>query len=123
MSFSRQLVVGHPRTGFTLLISVIAEMTRHAHHTIPIPGGIELGYIRLTRPDQNALIARFSRTHREEVFGADMLADLHNVRRITRDRLRSYNEERPHDALGSLPPALYREQLLMAKNSTSGLST
>jgi transposase InsO family protein len=25
--------------------------------------------------------------------------------------LLSYNEERPHDALGSIPPAVYRAQL------------
>jgi hypothetical protein len=30
---------------------------------------------------------------------------------------------RPHDALGSLPPARYRERLLAAQDSTSELST
>ncbi|HEV8327366.1 MAG TPA: hypothetical protein VGQ08_07755 [Nitrospiraceae bacterium] len=38
MNFARPLVVGYPRTGFTLLISVIAEITRYAHHSSPIAG-------------------------------------------------------------------------------------
>jgi transposase InsO family protein len=37
------------------------------------------------------------------------------VREITADWLERYNEIRPHDALGSLPPARYRERLLAAE--------
>jgi putative transposase len=36
------------------------------------------------------------------------------VREITTEWLEQYNEIRPHDALGSLPPARYRERLLNA---------
>ena len=55
-------------------------------------------------------------------------ASLHHLdegqkRLITDEWLERYNEIRPHDALGSLPPARYRERLLAAKNSTSELST
>jgi transposase InsO family protein len=45
------------------------------------------------------------------------------VREITDDWLHRYNEIRPHDALGSLPPARYRERLLATQNSTLELST
>nr|MBN2278567.1 transposase [candidate division Zixibacteria bacterium] len=44
------------------------------------------------------------------------------VREITYDRLITYNEQRPHDALGGLPPTVFREQQT-AKNSTFELST
>jgi hypothetical protein len=37
------------------------------------------------------------------------------VREITAEWLERYNEITPHDALGSLPPARYRERLLAAK--------
>ena len=37
-------------------------------------------------------------------------------------RLQSYNEERPHDALENLPPAVFHGRLLTGKNSTSQLS-
>lgn len=50
----------------------------------------------------------------------DSLAD---VQQITDEWLQRYNEIRPHDALGSLPPARYRERLLAMKSSTSELST
>ena len=84
--------------------------------------GVATHYIQPGKPDQNAFIERFNRSYRNEVLDAYVFADLHEVRQITRDWLRSYNEERPHDALGSLPPALYRERLAVI-NSTSELST
>jgi putative transposase len=40
---------------------------------------------------------------------------LEEVREITAERLERYNGIRPNDALGSLPPARYRERLLAAE--------
>jgi hypothetical protein len=48
--------------------------------------------------------------------------EAYEVREITHQWLQSYKQERPHDALGSLPPAVFREKLLAGKNSTSELS-
>ena len=49
---------------------------------------------------------------REEVLSAHLFESIADVQEITDDWLRRYNEIRPHDALGSLPPARYREKLL-----------
>lgn len=84
---------------------------------------IELRFIEPGEPNQNAYIERFNRTYRQEVLNAYLFENLDQVREISSQWLRIYNEERPHDALGSLPPALYREQVVAAKNSTSELST
>jgi len=84
---------------------------------------IELRFIEPGEPNQNAYIERFNRTYRDEVLNAYLFENLDQVREISSQWLRVYNEERPHDALGSLPPALYREQVVAAKNSTSDLST
>ena len=84
---------------------------------------IDLRFIQPGKPDENAYIERFNRTYREEVLSAYLFDSLAEVRDITADWLERYNEIRPHDALGSLPPARYRERLLAAKNSTSELST
>ncbi|HEX9672864.1 MAG TPA: integrase core domain-containing protein [Burkholderiales bacterium] len=72
--------------------------------------------------DHTAFSERFNRSYRDEVLDAYVFADLRDVRQISREWLRTCNEERSHDSLGSLPPALYRERLA-AKQSTSELST
>jgi putative transposase len=76
---------------------------------------IAIRFIQPGKPDQNAYIERFKRTYREEVLSAYLFDSLNEVREITGDWLERYNEIRPHDALGSLPPARYRERLLAAE--------
>jgi len=78
---------------------------------------IELRYIQSGKPNQNAFIERFNRTYRNEVLSAYLFEDLDQVREITLGWMREYNEERPHDALGKIPPAVYR-RTLEARNST-----
>ena len=76
---------------------------------------IKLRFIQPGKPDQNAYIERSNRTYREEVLSANLFDSLDEVREITADWLDRYNEIGPHDALGSLPPARYRKQLLEAR--------
>ena len=76
---------------------------------------IELRFIQPGKPDQNACIERFNRTCREEVLSAYLFDSLDQVRDIIAEWLEQYNEIRPHDALGTLPPARYRERLVAAE--------
>ncbi len=76
---------------------------------------IDIRYIQPGKPDQNAFIERFNRSYREEVLSAHLFESIADVQEITDNWLKRYNEIRPHDALGSLPPARYREKLLEAE--------
>jgi len=76
---------------------------------------IDVSYIQPGKPDQNALIERFSRSYRNEVLSAHLFESIADVQAITDDWLRRYNAIRPHDALGSLPPERYRQKLLAAE--------
>ena len=58
---------------------------------------------------------------RHEVLDAYVFESLRQVRQITRDWIHEYNEERPHDSLGKIPPAMFRRQTETARNSTSEL--
>lgn len=73
--------------------------------------GIELWYIQPGKPAQNGFIERFNRTYRTEVLSAYVFESLEQVREISAEWLQRYNEERPHDALGGVPPTTYRAHL------------
>lgn len=83
--------------------------------------GIKILYIQPGKPDQNAIVERFNRSYRREVLDAHIFESIDDAREITEDWLRRYNEIRPHDSLGSLPPAKYREKLVA--ESSKELST
>jgi putative transposase len=72
---------------------------------------IERRYIQPGKPDPNAFIKRFNRTYRTEVLNAYVFESLDQVREISAEWLQTYNEERPHEALAGLMPAMYRAQL------------
>jgi putative transposase len=99
------------------------ELTSYAFTDWCKTKDIALLFIQPGKPDQNAFIERFNRTYRNEVLNAYLFDAISDMRDVTDDWLRRYNEIRPHDALGSLPPARYREQLLAMGNSTLELST
>ena len=79
--------------------------------------GVELRFIQPGKPNQNAFIERFNRTFRSEVLNAYLFESLEEVREVAWWWMIEYNEERPHEALGGLPPSLFRKRL-KARTST-----
>ena len=82
---------------------------------------MEIRYIQPGKPNQNAFIERFNRTFRSEVLSAYLFEDLDQVRQVAWEWMIEYNEERPHDALGKVPPTVFRKEI-EAENSTLELS-
>ncbi len=80
-----------------------AEFTAHAFTEWCEKQKIEPG-----KPDQNAFVERFNRTYREEVLDAYLFDSLEQVREITESWIPEYNEERPHDSLGCVPPLIFK---------------
>ena len=78
--------------------------------------GMAIQYIQPGKPNQNAYIERFNRTYREDVLDQYLFARLDDVREATWQFLIDYNEHRPHNALGGMTPADYR-------NHYAGIST
>src|SRR4051812_44608870 len=81
--------------------------------------GVDPRHIQPGKPDQNAFVERFL----EEVLDAYVVEDLKQVRELSAEWLRMYNEERPQDALGRQPPVVFRALIEAKTNSISELST
>ena len=67
---------------------------------------------------------RFSKTRDQsviDVLNAYVCESLRQVREISRVWIIKYNEKRPHDSFGKIPPAMFRRQVENARNSTSEL--
>ena len=82
--------------------------------------GIFIDYIEPGKPNQNAIIERFNRSVRDEVLDLYLFRNLNQVREQISQRKMKYNEHRPHDSLGGLPPVTYSE--LNTRNSSFELS-
>jgi putative transposase len=79
--------------------------------------GIQLEFIKPGKPTQNPYVERFNRTYRTEVLNMYAFGRLSEVREITDNWIREYNEERPHDSLGDLTPREYLMANLNRENS------
>lgn len=79
---------------------------------------IDVLYIQPGKPAQNAFIERFNRTYRQEVLDAYVFETIRDVEEITEAWRIDYNEKRPHDALGRIPPVSF-----MKRPSNPGLSS
>ncbi|MBK9945655.1 MAG: IS3 family transposase [Nitrospira sp.] len=63
-------------------------------------------------PEQNGIIERFFRSLKEDCVWQHVFQTFDDARRIIRDWMRWYNEERPQQALGYRSPVQYRAQQL-----------
>lgn len=84
--------------------------------------GIALLYIQPGKPNQNAFIERFNRSFREEVLDAHLFNALSEVQWIADAWLADYNEYRPHESLGNVPPTKFKQRVFKTEVSSFQLS-
>ena len=68
---------------------------------------VRIDHIQPGKPTQNAFIERFNRSLRREALDLHLFKSLSDVRQVTERWMIQYNERRPHDSLGGLPPSVY----------------
>lgn len=73
--------------------------------------GVRLEYIQPGKPQQNAYVERYNRTVRYDWLSQHLFESIEDVRDHATEWLWTYNNERPHTALGGYPP---RAKLAMA---------
>jgi putative transposase len=81
-------------------IAKIASMWSEMHE-------IEFIYIQPGKPTQNAFIERFNGSYRRGVLNKYIFETIDQVRDQTNIWMTDYNNYRPHDSLGKIPPIKY----------------
>lgn len=72
--------------------------------------GVEWHYIAPGKPTQNAFVESFNGRFRDECLNDTLFASLVDARIEIRKWKTDYNNERPHSALGNIPPAEFARQ-------------
>ena len=72
--------------------------------------GTRLLYTQPGCPTQNSYIERFNGTYRRAILDAYIFRSIGEVREMTDEWTYYYNNERPHETLGVMPPMKYRKQ-------------
>lgn len=86
-------------------IAKLTESWSEAHQ-------ISFRYIQPGKPTQNTFIERFNGSFRRGVLDAHIFESIDQVREVTDEWVDDYNNHRPHESLGNLPPRVFANRYL-----------
>ena len=69
---------------------------------------IVIQFIQPGKPMQNGFIERFNRSYRQDILDACLFENIIQVNELSEEWLDDYNNHRPHESLGGIPPAKYK---------------
>lgn len=99
------------------------EFTGKAMALWAATNGVELRFIEPGKPIQNAYVGSFNGRFREECLSEHWFSSLAQARSIIAAWRNDYNEQRPHSALGYVPPARFAARCLALAPDSAGSDT
>lgn len=108
-------VYGRPRA---IRLDNGPEMTAESFVKWAQDEGIALWYIQPGKPNQNAYIERFNRSFRAEVLDAHLFDSVSAVQVLVDAWMSDYNDKRPHESLGNVPPTVFLPRVFQPPVST-----
>lgn len=108
-------VYGRPRA---IRLDNGPEMTAESFVKWTQDEGIALWYIQPGKPNQNAYIERFNRSFRAEVLDAHLFDSVSAVQVLVDAWMSDYNDKRPHESLGNVPPTVFLPRVFQPPVST-----
>jgi putative transposase len=82
--------------------------------------GVKLDFIRPGKPVENGFIESFNGKLRDECLNTEIFFTLEDARQKLERWRRDYNEQRPHSALGGLPPMEHLRRIVEKTNRQNG---
>ena len=70
--------------------------------------GVDLSFIQLGKPQQNAFIESFNGRMRDECLNVNLFNSLLEARLVISDWVEDYNKVRPHSSLGYMNPEKFK---------------
>ena len=81
--------------------------------------GVRLDFIRPGRPAENGFIESFNGKLRDECLNTEIFFTLEDARQKLEHWRKDYNEQRPHSALGGLPPMEHLRRIMEITNGSA----
>ena len=81
--------------------------------------GVKLDFIRPGKPVENGYVESFNGKLRDECLNTELFFSLEDARQKLEHWRKDYNEQRPHSALGGMPPAVFIHRVEESSRNTS----